>query len=145
MSIVALDNVGTHSLICTHHVPVLFGVELGRESGRIDQITEHHRELPSFRVGRRWCSRERCSLRGALFLNCRLLWCLNRWRGEFLYACRFARPDETSIIFIDHRMCEKQLVLQVVEVVVIEVEASFQRTIRHTPLTFEQFEDLVED
>src|SRR5712691_11214344 len=63
MPIVTLDDLGTDPLVCTHHIPVLFGVELRREFGGIDQITEHHRELPSFRVGRRWCSRERCSLR----------------------------------------------------------------------------------
>jgi hypothetical protein len=34
-------------------------------------------------------------------------------------------------------MCEKQLVLQVVEVVVIEVEASFQCTIGYAPLAFQ--------
>jgi hypothetical protein len=30
MPIVALDDVGTHSLIYTHHIPILFGVELQR-------------------------------------------------------------------------------------------------------------------
>src|SRR5437016_1137840 len=29
--IVALDNCGTNLLICMHHVPVLFGIELGGE------------------------------------------------------------------------------------------------------------------
>src|SRR5438105_4884921 len=53
MPIVALDNVGTHPLICTHHVTPVFRVELAGESSRVHQITEHHRELPSFRVGRR--------------------------------------------------------------------------------------------
>jgi len=51
-------------------------------------------------------------------------------------------PHESPIIFIDHRMCEKQLVLQVVEVVVIEVEASFQRTIGDSSLAFEEVNDV---
>ena len=54
-------------------------------------------------------------------------------------------PDETSIIFIDHRMREKQLVLQVFEGVVIKVKASFQRTIGYPSLAFEQCECLGED
>src|SRR5262252_7022741 len=52
MPIVALDHLGTYSLICTDDFPVLFGVELGGEVGGIDQVAEHHRELPSFRVRR---------------------------------------------------------------------------------------------
>ncbi len=51
MSIEALDDFGTHLLIRTDHVPVLFGVELGGECGGIDQVAEHHRELAAFRVG----------------------------------------------------------------------------------------------
>jgi hypothetical protein len=39
-------------------------------------------------------------------------------------------------------MCEKQLVLQVVEVVVIEVKASFQRTIGYPSLALEEVDDL---
>jgi len=57
MSIVALDNVGTHPLIRTYHVPVVFGIELAGEFGRVHQIAKHDRELPSFRVGRRRCNR----------------------------------------------------------------------------------------
>src|SRR5262245_30189776 len=49
MPIVALDNVGTNSLICTHNITPVFRVELGGQLGGIDQITKHHRELPSFR------------------------------------------------------------------------------------------------
>jgi hypothetical protein len=39
-------------------------------------------------------------------------------------------------------MCEKQLVFQVVEVVVIEVKASFQRTIGYPSLACEEADDL---
>jgi hypothetical protein len=42
-------------------------------------------------------------------------------------------------------MSEKQLVLQIVEVVVIEVEASFQRTIGYPSLAFEEGDDLFEN
>ena len=84
-------------------------------------------------------------MRGLIVLDRRLLGWLGKMRGDFLSACSFARPDETSILFIDHRVCEKQLVLQVVKVVVIEVEASFQRTIGDPSLAFEEVDDLDED
>src|SRR5215510_9772495 len=52
MPIVALDHVGTHPLIGTDDSPVLFGIELRREFGGIDQVTEHDGELAAFGV---WC------------------------------------------------------------------------------------------
>src|SRR5215510_3658453 len=72
MSLIALDDFRTCRLISTNDFPVLFGVELRREFGGIDQVAEHDRELSSFRV------------RGAIFggwfglgrlvlLGCRLL------------------------------------------------------------------------
>src|SRR2546430_6250494 len=54
MSLIALDDFRTCRLIGTNDFPVLFGVELGGESGRIDQITEHHGELAAFGF---WCPR----------------------------------------------------------------------------------------
>jgi hypothetical protein len=39
----------------------------------------------------------------------------------------------------------KEFILQVIEVVVIEVKASLESTIRHTSLAFEEGDDLVED
>jgi hypothetical protein len=50
MSIVALDNVGTHPLICTHHVTPVFRVELRRQFRGIDQVAEHDGELTTFGV-----------------------------------------------------------------------------------------------
>jgi hypothetical protein len=50
MPIVALDNLGTHPLICTHHVTPIFRVELRGQFGGIDQVAEYDRELPSFSV-----------------------------------------------------------------------------------------------
>src|SRR5215468_2317306 len=45
--IVALDNLGTHLLIGTDDFPVLFGVEVAGELGRVHQVAEHHSQLPS--------------------------------------------------------------------------------------------------
>jgi hypothetical protein len=52
---------------------------------------------------------------------------------------------ETSTLVILYRVNVKEFILQIVEVVVIKVEASFQRTIRHTSLAFQEGEDLFED
>jgi hypothetical protein len=145
MPIVALDNVGTHPLICTDHVTPVFWVELAGESSGVHQITEHHRELPSFRIGRRRGSNGRCDRRGGLTRGSRL-WC---WLGglsdAFLDAFRCASPHETSALVIAHWVHVKEFILQIVEVVVIEVEASFQRTVGYPSLAFEQCEYLGED
>ena len=49
--IIAVDDFGTDPLIGTDHFPILFGVELGGECGGVHQVTEHHGQLTSFRVG----------------------------------------------------------------------------------------------
>ena len=52
VSIKACNDLRTDALIRTDHLPVLFGVELGRELRGIDQVTEQHRELAAFGLGR---------------------------------------------------------------------------------------------
>src|SRR5215475_10732364 len=49
MPIVALDYFGTLSLICPHHIPVLFRIELAGESSGVHEVTKHHGELTAFR------------------------------------------------------------------------------------------------
>src|SRR5205814_9331675 len=69
VSVVSLDDFSTSSLIGSNHVPVLFGVELRRELGGLDQITEHHGELSAFRLKgrqRSWQCRLDHSLGGRL-------------------------------------------------------------------------------
>jgi len=51
-------------------------------------------------------------------------------------------PHETSTLVITHRVYVKEFILQIVEVVVIEVEASFQRTVGYPSLAFEEVNDL---
>src|SRR5215471_18286848 len=45
MPIVALDNVGTHLLICTDHVTPVFRIELRGHFSGIDQVAEHDSQL----------------------------------------------------------------------------------------------------
>ena len=62
MSIIALNDFRTQRLIGTHHVPVLFRVELRGEFGGIHQVAEHDRELATFRFG--WSE-----VRGEVYLD----------------------------------------------------------------------------
>jgi hypothetical protein len=65
--------------------------------------------------------------------------------GGFLDSFRCASPHETSTFVIDHRVNVENFIFQVFEVVVIEVEASFESTIGHSSLPFQECDDLVED
>ena len=46
------DHGVAHLLIGAHHVAEHLGIEPGSQAGGSDQITEHHRKLPTFRLGR---------------------------------------------------------------------------------------------
>src|SRR5215470_17549215 len=48
MPIIALDNFGTHPLICTHYVPVLFGIKLAGEFRGVHQVAKHDGQLTAF-------------------------------------------------------------------------------------------------
>ena len=105
MPIVALDNVGTHPLICTHHVTVFFGVELAGESSGVHQITKHHRELSAFSVRRR-SSKGRFNLSGWLCLH-NGLWCWrSRLRGDCLGRGSFTSPHEYLTILISGELVD---------------------------------------
>src|SRR5215813_7429906 len=91
VAIVALDNFGTHPLICTDYVSVLFGIELGRQFRGIDQVTEHDRELTAFSFGGMRSSGWRCDLGRWRCLGSRLLGCQWGLRDGFLGV---ASPDQ---------------------------------------------------
>ena len=48
MALKALDDLGAGRLVGPHHLAQVFGVELAGERGRVDQVTEQHRELAAF-------------------------------------------------------------------------------------------------
>jgi hypothetical protein len=122
-----------------YHVPVLFGVELGRESGGIDQITEHDGQLPSFRVGRR-CSRTGFSQRGGLFLGGKRLCCLRHLRSDCLYV---TDPDENSVILVDGKSFYlNQVDFQVFDVLIINIEATLEGAVGDALLPLKQLDNL---
>src|SRR2546423_5393442 len=96
MAFIALDDLRTAPLIRTDDFSIRFGVELGGECRGVHQITEHHRQLPSFRVGRRWCSRVRYALKGVLSLKRRLLGWLVRWRSGCGGSLFFPPPQQKA-------------------------------------------------
>jgi hypothetical protein len=120
MPIVALDNFGTDPLICPHHITPVFRVELAGQLGGVHEVAEHHGELPSFRVGRRWCSRERCDLRGGLFLGGRRLCWLSTLRDQGGWFRSVPSPHEHSAIFIcGELLCLNDLCLEGFEIFII--------------------------
>jgi predicted acetyltransferase len=98
--------------------------------------------LPSFRVERRRYSRERCRLRGLLFLSSRL-WCwLSRLRSCFSQVSS-TYPNQNSAIFIlSKSLGFDKLSLDIFQVRIIEVKSSFEGTIGYASLAFEEVDDL---
>jgi hypothetical protein len=62
--------------------------------------------------------------------------------GRYWSSFGFTRPNQASVLFINHGVSEKQLVLEIIEVGVIEAEPSPQSTIGHFSLALEQVESL---
>src|SRR5712691_12954215 len=100
MSIKTCDHLGTDLLIRPDDFSILFGIKSARESGGIDQVAEHHRELAPFGFGGMRGSRKRFNLRGWLFLGSRRLCWLHRGRGCGRKICSVPSPHEYSAIFI---------------------------------------------
>src|SRR4029450_7974646 len=78
MPIVALDNLGTHPLIRTHHITPVFRVELRGQFGRVHEVTEHDRQLTAFGFWYTCCAWRRHTLHGLIVLGRRLLGWLSR-------------------------------------------------------------------
>src|SRR5262245_16671794 len=128
MSIVALDNFGTHSLICPHHFPVLFGIELGGQLGGINEVTEHDRELAAFGFWRTrygWLSFHRSAL---VFSPDFLLSRLNDG-GRRSRAC-FTSPDQHSPVLISGKLVDfDEFVFQRLKSLIVQVELNFECSI----------------
>jgi hypothetical protein len=132
-------------LIGPHYLSQVFRIELRGQCGRIDQVTKQHGKLATFRVRRRRCRRERFNLSGWLCLHNRL-WCgLSRLRGNCLSAYGVARPNETSSLVIDDWVNIEDFCLQVLDIVVIDIKASLEGTIRYPSLAFQEVDDLGEN
>jgi hypothetical protein len=140
MPVIAPNHLSTGGLIRTDHVPVLFGVELSRQGSGIDQVAEHDRELPSFRVGRRRCSRTGCNQQGGLFLDGKRWRWLSRGSADFL---GIADPDQNSVILVSGKPFRlNQVDLQICDVVVIQVKSALQGAIGDALLPLKQLNDL---
>ena len=81
-------------------------------------------------------------MRGLIVLGRKLLGWLGRGSGDFVGTFDVTSPDESPPFVVSYWMHVEEFILQIVEVVVIKVEASFQRTIGHPSLAFEEVDDL---
>ena len=140
MPLIALDDLGTGSLICTDHVPILFRVELAGEYGRVHQITKQHGELAAF--GLRGLGRvTQVEAAGGA-------WAGGGWDtwGQALGGLRATRPDQDSTVLIDGEpLALDEFVLEILQIVVVEVELALERAIGHAPTALEHGDRLVED
>jgi hypothetical protein len=144
VSFIALNDFRADVLVGPYHVPVLFGVELGREAGRIDQVAEHDRQLPSFRVRRRRGSNARWDLRRGLFLHSRRGCRLRRRRGCGRDVCSGPSPHEYSAIFIrGELLCLDDLCLEGFEIFVIQTKAYLEGWVGNSPLSLQEGNDLI--
>jgi hypothetical protein len=128
MPIKAGDHLGAGVLIGPHHLAQIFWIELAGESGRVDQVTEQHRELAAFGVWKR-------SSRGDSGSGAR--------RG----MCRSsAGPDQDSAILIYGQLFGvNEIFLEVLQQVVIELEAAFEDAVGEALLLLEEGENLGQD
>src|SRR5215813_13668180 len=145
VSVKTLDDFRADVLVCTHHVTPVFWVELDGESSGVHEVTEHDRELSTFRVGRRRCSRERCDLRGWLVLGSRLWYELGGLSDAFLDAFSCASPHESSTFVVSYWMHVEKFFFEDFEVLVIQIEAHLQGAIGHPSLAFEERDNLFQD
>jgi hypothetical protein len=63
IAIKALHHLGTGLVVGADNLAVVFRVQVPRQSGRVHQITEQHREAAAFRVRQRQGTWEQCSTR----------------------------------------------------------------------------------
>ena len=135
MALIAADHRGAGGLIGTHHLAVLFGIELLRERGRAHQVTEHHRQLPPL-------GGVQSRVAQSISPRARVRRCLSLLRfsdSPFLrfLSCHRASPHQHSTLFISGQLFGfDELVLEVLQVVVIETEPSLQRPVRDPSFAF---------
>ena len=67
-------------LVGAYHLAPIFWVELAGEECRVDEITEHHRELAPFGIGCATLSRRKCGL------------------GNWGRGCESVSPAQTRIL-----------------------------------------------
>ena len=132
MSIVALDDVRTSRLIGTHDIPVLFGIEVGRECGGVHEVTKHHGQLAAFRLWRRGGGWRRGRHGGGC------------GRGD--RRRRVPRPDEDRALLIHRQaLARDEFELQVLERLVIELELQLEGPIGQAAPLAQKGDRLIDD
>src|SRR5207247_6755967 len=91
MAIKALDDCSGSLLVGPYHLAPIFWVKLAGEERRVNEVTEHHRELASFGIWGATLHVGKCGL-GALVV-------LGRRLGGHL-----AYPDQDSVVLVARQL-----------------------------------------
>jgi hypothetical protein len=122
MPLIAGDHLGTGLLIGAHHLPEVFRIELAGEYGGIHQVTEQHRELAAFCLGRSGGSGRRCRQ--------------GRGGGRGDRHLRVTRPDQHLALLVPGELVHlHNFVSEECKQVVVELKLDLERTIGDTSPT----------
>src|SRR5262249_22248106 len=130
-------------LVGTHHLAQVLWVEPAGEGGGIDQIAEHHRQLPPFGVCRAryaWC---RSDLRRLGCLSGLRLFGVNK-DGSRGGGCT-AGPAQYSAVLTDREALRlNDFGFQVREVGLVETELPLQRPVGHPSAATQHLDGLIQ-
>src|SRR6516162_2899517 len=144
MPLKALNDLRTRGLICTHHVPPVFRVEVRGELRRVHQVAEHHGELPAFGVRRVESSRWRGSVGSLPCGGGRRLHGRGSCGGWFWGCGRVAAPDQhLPRLVYGQALGLKEFIFQRVQDLIVQLELHLERAVRHPAATVEKVHHLV--
>jgi hypothetical protein len=140
------DNLSTDPLICTHHFPVLFRVELRGEFRGVHKVTEHDRELTAFGLKGGGGHSARCRLGKGSFLGWRLGDVYGgMWQRGGQYRSATCPHQHTTVLIPGDLLRVEEFILEGLKGVVIQVELHLQCPIGHTSPALEHGYRLVKD
>jgi hypothetical protein len=145
VSVIALNHLGTGGLIRPDHLTIVFRVELAGEASGVHHVAEHNSQLPSFGFRGMRYGWWRFDLRGGLFLGSRL-WGLGRLSRSLQGILRCTSPHQDAMLFVYSQLFSiDEFVFDALDIIIIDVETQFERSVGDSLFTLEQFEYLGED
>jgi hypothetical protein len=143
VSFIALDDLRADFLICTDHVPIVFGVELAGECGGIDQVTEHDGELSTFSFRGVMVGWWRFGIR-VCFLDDRLWWDLDSLSNWLRVRAAIAGPDKDALMVIHCQLLSvDEFVLQGFNALIAQVKLHLEGSIGHPSSLLQEVDNLV--
>src|SRR5262249_54866110 len=140
--IIASNDLRTSGVIRTHHVSVLFRIELAGESRGVHQVTEHNSELSPFGFGGERGDCCGLALRRKDVRRGRQ----RHWRGGGRCAWTSPGPDEHSAVFIHRQLFRvDEVIFEVFQGLVIKLQPALEYPIGDTLLLLQQRKHLGQD